>query len=109
MKQGQQVESGGGAVGGLPAPPAAAVVGEQTPPLTNRGCFMPSGPIRFHLDYLKLTLFAECETVLRLVEHGLLERAGLPLGDWIERGPAERWEHILVGAGPVTLLVPKDQ
>jgi hypothetical protein len=96
----------GEAEGGLSAPPAA-VSDDQTPPLTNRGCFMPSSPIHFHLDYLKLTLFVGYERVLEVVEGGLLERAGLPLGGWLDKGPADRWEHIYVGPGAVTLLVPK--
>jgi hypothetical protein len=58
---------------------------------------------------LKLTVFTDGETVLRMVESSMLERAGLPLGGWIDKGPAERWEHIFIGAGPMTLLVPKDQ
>jgi hypothetical protein len=69
---------------------------------------MPNGGVRFHLDYLKLTIFETCGMVQHFVESALLERAGLPFGGWIEKGPADRWAQILVGAGPVTVLSPKD-
>src|SRR5690242_9853000 len=75
-------QDGGGAVGGFAAPPAASALDriESTPPLTNRGCFMPSGDVRFHLDYLKLSVFSNYERVLEIVESALLERAGLEAG-----------------------------
>ncbi len=61
----------------------------------------------FHLDYLKLTVFADVSEVQILVERALLEKAGFDEPAWEEKGPASRWERIVQGPGPVTLLVPK--
>src|SRR4051794_38009228 len=88
-----------GRIGRQPAAAAASSSGsnQETPPLTNRGCVVPSGEPVFHLDYLKLTLFADLQAVLTMVESGLQEVAGLDLGGWLEKGPVERWASILVG------------
>ena len=61
-----------------PTPPATSAVGGVTPPLTSRGCLTPvegdNHTILFHLDYLKLSLFALAERVIEIVEHGLRVR-----------------------------------
>jgi hypothetical protein len=106
--KGDGAEASGRAAARPVAQTTLGATATQTPPLTNRGCLMPAEGVRFHLDYLKLTVFETCGMVQHFVESALLERAGLPLGGWIEKGPAERWSQILVGAGPVTLLSPKD-
>ena len=62
----------------------------------------------FHLDYLKLTVFADLPTVQALVERALLEPAGFE-ARWTDNGRGVRWEMMLEGPGPVFLLVPKDQ
>lgn len=111
----QQVASRGAAV---PAAPEAgegdaakrqdAVPEIQTPPLTNRGCLTPR-PVVFHLDYLKVTIFAPMEEVRRIVENALLEKAGIACEEWIDVGTGVRWEHIYGGPGGVVILVPKDK
>src|SRR5262245_16963708 len=61
-------EAAAGRIGRTPAA-AAASTGSITPPLTNRGCVVPS-EVQFHLDYLKLTIFSYLETVMMMVESG---------------------------------------
>ncbi len=91
----------------------------QTPPLTKRGCFTPTtisevnepvdknDSIVFHLDYLKLTVFAELEQVQQAVESGLFDPAHVEYGPWEDDGPGKRWKQILRNVGPTAILVPK--
>jgi hypothetical protein len=64
--------------------------------------------VAFHVDYFKITIFEQADTVLQMVEMGLLEPMGLPLGGWVDKGAFHRWEHIYTHGSGVTILVPKD-
>ncbi|QNN25163.1 hypothetical protein HED60_23740 [Planctomycetales bacterium ZRK34] len=88
---------------------------DPTPPLTKRGCLTPTNTtcasetqVVFHLDYLKITVFALLHEVFQAIELGLYDPAGVTCDQWVDRGPGKRWASIYDGPGHISVLVPKD-
>lgn len=73
--------------------PAAGVVDGQ-PPETNRGVVRPDTREQGGIDYLKLTVWASVDEVMRRVEEGVLERYGWSFDPM---SPREEWRELPAG------------
>lgn len=100
---GEEGEAGKGSLQGL----AGRLDLVRRPPSTNRGSVVPEVEgVSFRPHWFRFTVFKGLQEVLSFVEANLIEPGGLPF-DWIEKGPASRWQNILhhaFGGGGVFVL-----
>lgn len=96
----ETVSGGGGSEAACPPAPPLSSEGRwlEDPPTLTGGLSDQivnlGNPYDFGVHWLKLTIFAGLEEVQSFVEGTIGEGMGLG-SSWVEKGPVDRWEHVL--------------